>query len=87
MTWWLWFLFGYAILTINFIILWRYWNTADDMQRAEWEVYQAAILLREIAVMSYMCNHHGTWKAWSETMGSIEVQVTTEPYGFDKEEP
>jgi hypothetical protein len=46
-----------------------------DAERLQIQAIECAELLRHIAVTSFLNNHTGTFQAWAERMGRINVKV------------
>lgn len=46
-----------------------------DAERLQIEAIECAELLRHIAVTSFMNQHQGTFQAWAEKMGRINIKV------------
>lgn len=70
---------AWALVCVNFLFLWRLNGKTRDHEEAEDIAWSAYATLTDLAVQSFMCNHRGTFKAWADTMGDIQVQVRTRP--------
>lgn len=79
---WLSGIFVYTVIVANLVICWaaavqfgKARKAEADAERLQIQAIECAELLRHIAVTSFMNQHQGTFQAWAERMGRINVKV------------
>jgi len=75
MGWWFEVVLAWGCVAANLVMFWFSW-------RRYWAAYRLEGLLTQLATESFMRGHAGTFEAWAETMGDLQVQIRTRPKEF-----